>query len=211
MGQKVNPISMRIPVTRGWTSKWFEQNKRKFAETLNEDIKVRNYIEDQFKTRAVIDKIEIERTTKQTIITIWTAKAGIVIGRGGEGVKALKVEIEKILQQKDVRINIEEVKRPDLAAKIVAENIARQLERRINFRRAMQMAIQNVMNAGAKGVRIEVAGRLNGAEMSRREKRIEGSVPLHTIRADISYHLAVAHTPAGTIGIKVWIYKGERK
>ena len=210
MGQKVNPISMRLQVTKAWTSKWFVQNKKDYAKLLDTDIKIRNFIEKKFETRAVIDKIEIERSANQVIITIWTAKAGIVIGRGGAGAQELKASIEKMIGEA-VRINIEEVKRPELAAKIVAENIAHQLERRINFRRAMKMAIQNVMNAGAKGIRIEVAGRLNGAEMSRREKLIEGSVPLHTLRADISYHFAVAKTAAGTIGVKVWIYKGERK
>jgi small subunit ribosomal protein S3 len=210
MGQKVNPISMRVQVTKNWASKWFASGKKDFANWLATDIKIRNLIEKKFETRAVIDRVEIERNANQTIVTIYTAKAGIVIGRGGAGAQELKTEIEKIVGS-PVRVNIEEVKRPELAAKIVAENIARQLERRINFRRAMKMAIQNVMSAGAKGVRIEVAGRLNGAEMSRREKLIEGSVPLHTIRADISFHQAVAKTPAGTIGIKVWIYKGERK
>jgi small subunit ribosomal protein S3 len=208
MGQKVNPISMRIQLTKNWSSKWFAAGKKDFANWLATDIKIRKFIEKKFETRAVINRIDIERSANQTTITIWTAKAGIVIGRGGAGVQELKTELDKLIGE-PVRINIEEVKRPELAAKIVAENIARQLERRINFRRAMKMSIQNVMNAGAKGVRIEVAGRLNGAEMSRREKLIEGSVPLHTIRADISYHLAVAKTPAGTIGVKVWIYKGE--
>lgn len=209
MGQKVNPISMRVQLTKDWKSRWFAQNKKDFATWLDNDIKIRKLIEKKFEQRAVIDRIDIERNANQTIITIYVAKAGIVIGRGGAGVQELRKEIEKIVGG-PVRINVEEVKRPELAAKIVAENIARQLERRINFRRAMKMAAQNVMSAGAKGVRIEVAGRLNGAEMSRREKLIEGSVPLHTMRADISYHLAVAKTPAGVIGIKVWIYKGER-
>lgn len=210
MGQKVNPISMRIPVTRDWTSRWFAQNKKDYAKWLNTDIKIRELIEKKFETRAVIDRIDIERNSNQTIVTIHTAKAGVVIGRGGAGAQELKAEIEKIVGG-PVRVNIEEVKRPELAAKIVAENIARQLERRINFRRAMKMAVQNVMSAGAKGVRVEVAGRLNGAEMSRREKMSDGSVPLHTLRADISFHQAVANTPAGTVGIKVWIYKGEMR
>ncbi|OYW42604.1 30S ribosomal protein S3 [Candidatus Saccharibacteria bacterium 32-45-3] len=142
-------------------------------------------------------------------MNIFTSKAGVVIGRQGAGVQELKAELEKIIGM-PVRINIEEVKRPELAAKLVSENIARQLERRINFRRATKLAAQATMNAGAKGIRIEVAGRLNGAEMSRREKLIEGSVPLHTLRADIDYNLATAKTLAGTIGVKVWIYKGER-
>jgi len=209
MGQKVNPISMRLQVSKDWTSKWFAAGKRDFAKWLATDIKIRRAIEKKFETRAVIDRIDIERSANQITVTIWTAKAGVVIGRGGAGVQELRVELEKIAGE-PIRLNIEEVKRPELAAKIVAENIARQLERRINFRRATKMTVQNVMNAGAKGVRVEVAGRLNGAEMSRREKLIEGSVPLHTLRANIDYHLAVAKTPAGTIGVKVWINKGEK-
>ena len=210
MGQKVNPISMRLQVHKNWASKWFATSKRDFADWLAIDIKIRKAIEKKFETRAVINHIEIERNANQTTITIHTSKAGVVIGRQGSGVQELRAELEKIVGS-PVRLNIEEVRKPDLAAKIVAENIARQLERRINFRRAMKMTIQNVMAAGAKGIRIEVAGRLNGAEMSRREKLIEGSVPLHTIRANIDYHLAVAKTPAGVIGIKVWINKGERR
>ncbi len=209
MGQKVNPISMRLQVSKNWRSKWFA-GKRDFANWLGQDIKVRRAIEKKFETRAVINGIDIERSANMTTVTIHTAKAGVVIGRGGAGVQELKSEIEKIMQT-TVRVNIEEVKRPELAAKIVAENIARQLERRINFRRATKMAAQNSMNAGAKGIRIEVAGRLNGAEMSRREKIIQGSVPLHTLRADVDYHCARAMQPgAGIIGVKVWIYKGER-
>lgn len=209
MGQKVNPISMRLQVSKNWRSKWFT-GKRDFATWLLQDIKVRKAIEKKFETRAVINAIDIERSANMTTVTIHTAKAGVVIGRGGAGVAELKNEIEKIMQTA-VRVNIEEVKRPELAAKIVAENIARQLERRINFRRATKMSAQNTMNAGAKGIRIEVAGRLNGAEMSRREKIILGSVPLHTLRADVDYHCARAMQPgAGIIGVKVWIYKGER-
>jgi len=210
MGQKVNPISMRLQVSKNWASKWFASGKKDFAAWLAIDIKARKAIEKKFETRAVINHIEIERSSNQVTVTIWTSKAGVVIGRQGSGVQELRVTLEKIFGS-PVRINIEEVRKPDLAAKIVSENIARQLERRINFRRAMKMSIQNVMSAGAKGVRIEVAGRLNGAEMSRREKLIEGSVPLHTLRADIDYNLAVAKTPSGTIGIKVWINKGEKR
>ena len=209
MGQKVNPISMRLQGSKNWRSKWFT-SKREFAGWLSQDIRVRNAIEKRFATRAVIDSIDIERSPNLTTVTIHTAKAGVVIGRGGSGVTEIKDEIEKIMGT-SVRVNIEEVKRPELAAKIVAENIARQLERRINFRRATKMAAQNTMNAGAKGIRIEVAGRLNGAEMSRREKIIEGSVPLHTLRADIDYNCSRAQLPgAGIVGVKVWIYKGER-
>ncbi len=208
MGQKVNPISMRLQVHKNWRSRWFATRKE-FVQWLQEDIAVRKVIEKRFETRAVINNIEIERSANLVTVTIHTSKAGVVIGRGGAGVQEVKVDVEKIVNM-PVRINIEEVKRPELAAKLVAENIARQLERRINFRRATKMSAQNTMNAGAKGIRIEVAGRLNGAEMSRREKLIQGSVPLHTLRADIDYNLATAKTPAGTIGVKVWIYKGER-
>ncbi len=208
MGQKVNPISMRLQVHKNWSSKWFA-SKKEYVQWLSEDIAVRQAIEKRFETRAVINHIVIERSANLATISIHTSKAGVVIGRGGSGVTELKAEVEKIVGM-PVRINIEEVKRPELAAKLVAENIARQLERRINFRRATKMSAQNTMNAGAKGIRIEVAGRLNGAEMSRREKVILGSVPLHTLRADIDYSLARAKTAAGIIGVKVWIYKGER-
>lgn len=209
MGQKVNPISMRLPLNRDWRSKWFA-DKRDFPKFLAQDLKVRDYIESKFSTRATIQKIDIERSPNLATITIHTAKAGVVIGRGGAGVQELKNEIVKIMEM-DVRVNIEEIKRPEMAAKLVAENIARQLERRINFRRAVKMAAQNTMNAGAKGIRIEVAGRLNSAEMARREKEIRGSVPLHTIRANVDYHCAKAQLPnAGIVGVKVWIYKGER-
>jgi small subunit ribosomal protein S3 len=209
MGQKVNPISFRLQVHKNWDSRWFA-NKRDFSKWLAEDVKIRELIENKFASRPTINKIEIERSANQVTVTIHTAKAGVVIGRGGAGVQELKKQLEKIASL-PVRINIEEVKRPELAAKLVAENIARQLERRINFRRATKMAAQNTINAGAKGIRIEVAGRLNNAEMARREKVIEGSVPLHTLRADIDFHSARAMAPGvGIIGVKVWIYKGER-
>ena len=208
MGQKVNPTSFRLQVSKDWDSRWFA-GKRDFAKWLKEDIKIRELIEKRFASRPTIARIEIERSANLVTVTIHTAKAGVVIGRGGAGVTELKGEIEKITKE-PVRINIEEVKRPDMSAKLVAENIARQLERRANFRRALKTASQNTMNAGAKGVRIQVAGRLNNAEMARREKISEGSVPLHTLRADVDFHTARAQTPAGIIGVKVWIYKGER-
>lgn len=209
MGNKVNPISFRLQVHKNWDSRWFATNKKEYAKWILEDTKIRELIEQRFHSRPTINRIEIERSANQITVTIHTAKAGAVIGRGGVGVTELKNGIEKIVSL-PVRINIEEVKRPDLAAKLVAENIARQLERRANFRRSMKSAAQSTMNAGAKGIRIEVAGRLNNAEMARTEKMIEGSVPLHTLRADIDYHCARAQTPAGIIGVKVWIYKGER-
>jgi small subunit ribosomal protein S3 len=208
MGQKVNPTSFRLQVHKNWDSRWFA-GKREFAKWLAEDIQIREMIEKKFASRPTINRVEIERSANLITITIHTAKAGVVIGRGGAGVTELKVQIEKIASL-PVRINIEEVKRPELAAKLVAENIAHQLERRINFRRAIKMTAQNTMSAGAKGIRIQVSGRLNNAEMARREKVIEGSVPLHTLRADIDFHTARAQTPAGVIGVKVWIYKGER-
>ena len=208
MGQKVNPISFRLQVHKNWDSRWFA-SKKDFSTWLIEDVRLRDHIEKRFEARPTIARIEIERSANLITITIHTAKAGVVIGRGGAGVTELKSELEKIASL-PIRINIEEVKRPDMSAKLVAENIAHQLMRRANFRRATKMAAQNTMNAGAKGIRVQVAGRLNNAEMARREKVIEGSVPLHTLRADVDFHTARAKTPAGIIGVKVWIYKGER-
>lgn len=208
MGQKVNPISMRLQVNKDWRSKWFA-NKRDYANFLKQDLEVRRLIQNKLGNRAAINKVDIERSPNLVTVTITTAKAGVVIGRGGSGAQELKAAIEKIFGI-PARVNIEEIKKPELYAKLVAENIAHQLERRIAFRRAMKSAAGATMRAGAKGIRIEVSGRLGGAEMSRREKTVEGSVPLHTLRADIDYHAARAQYPgAGIIGIKVWIYKGE--
>jgi small subunit ribosomal protein S3 len=207
MGQKVNPISMRLQVNKNWRSKWFA-NKRDYAQRLTDDLKVRKLIDEKTGSRAAINRVDIERSPNQVTITIQTGKAGVVIGRGGAGVNELKAAIEKIYET-PVRINIEEIKKSELYAKLVAENIANSLERRIAFRRAIKQASAATMRAGAKGIRIEVAGRLNGAEMSRTEKEVQGSVPLHTIRADIDYAHVGAKTPAGVIGVKVWIYKGE--
>ena len=208
MGQKVNPISMRLQVTKDWRSKWFA-SKREFAKYLTQDLAVRKYIEKQLGSRAAINKIDIERSSNLVTVTITTAKAGVVIGRGGSGAQELKAMIEKTFGI-PARVNIEEIKKPELYAKLVAENIAHQIERRIAFRRAMKQSAAATMRSGAKGIRIEIAGRLGGAEMSRREKTVEGSVPLHTLRANIDYHHARAHYPgSGIIGIKVWIYKGE--
>ncbi len=207
MGQKVNPISMRLQVNKDWRSKWFV-DKRDYAKFLKDDLAVRRLIIKKLGSRAAINKVEIARTANLVTVTIATAKAGVVIGRGGVGATELKIAIEKIYAI-PVRINIEEVKKPDLYAKLVAENIAHQLERRMSFRRAVKSAAAATMRAGAKGVRVEVAGRLNGAEMSRREKEVAGSVPLHTLRADIDYAQVNAQTVAGIIGVKVWIYKGE--
>ena len=207
MGQKVNPISMRLQVNKKWRSKWFA-SKNDYAKFLTDDLAVRRLIDKKLGSRAGINQVDIERSPNLVTVTIQTAKAGVVIGRGGAGVNELKAEIQKIYGG-EVRVNIEEIKKPEMYAKLVAENIANQLERRIAFRRATKQAAAATMRSGAKGIRIEVAGRLNGAEMSRREKIVEGSVPLHTLRADIDFAHVGAQTAAGIIGVKVWIYKGE--
>ena len=209
MGQKVNPISYRLQVSKDWSSKWFTLKKSDFRKNLVEDAKIRETVENRFKARPTIAKVNIERSANLTTVIIFTAKAGAVIGKQGAGINELKKELEKITSA-PLRINVEEVKKPELSAKLVAENIGFQLGKRMNFRRAVKMALQASMNAGAKGVRIEVSGRLNGAEMSRREKFIEGSVPLHTLRADIDFYVEHAQTIAGIVGVKVWIYKGEK-
>lgn len=208
MGQKVNPVSYRLQISKDWSSKWFTRNTD-FKKWLIEDVKIREAIENRFKSRPTIARIDIERTDNLTTITIRTAKAGAVIGKQGAGINEIKKELEKFVSQ-PIRINVEEVKKSELSAKLVAENIGFQLGKRMNFRRAVKMASQSTMAAGAKGVRIEVSGRLNGAEMSRREKFIEGSVPLHTLRADIDFYIHHAPTIAGIVGVKVWIYKGEK-
>ena len=207
MGQKVNPISYRLQVNKDWRSKWFA-DKRNYAAYLAQDLKVRKMIIDKLGSRAAINKVDIERSPNLVTVTIMTAKAGVVIGRGGSGATELKNAIEAIYSVPS-RVNIEEVKKPDLYAKLVGENIAHQIERRISFRRAIKSTAAATMRAGAKGVRIQISGRLNGAEMSRQEKEVQGSVPLHTIRANIDYAHVNAHTPAGLIGVKVWIYKGD--
>ncbi|HSX53379.1 MAG TPA: 30S ribosomal protein S3 [Patescibacteria group bacterium] len=207
MGQKVNPTSMRLQVNKDWRSKWFA-NKKEYAIYLGQDLAVRRMIQDKLGSRAAINKVDIERSPNLVTVTINTAKAGVVIGRGGTGAQELKTAIEKIYGVPS-RVNIEEVKKPELHAKLVAENIAHQLERRISFRRAIKQTAAATMRAGAKGVRIQVSGRLNGNDMSRREKEVAGSVPLHTIRADIDYAQVHAKTVSGIIGVKVWIYKGE--
>src|SRR3989338_34588 len=207
MGQKVNPISMRLQVNKDWRSKWFA-NKRDYAKYLTQDLEVRRLIQNKLGSRAAINKVDIERSPNIVTVTINTAKAGVVIGRGGTGAQELKDAIEKVYGVQ-TRVNIDEVKKPELHAKLVAENIAHQLERRMSFRRAIKSASAASMRAGAKGIRIQVAGRLNNAEMSRREKEVAGSVPLHTLRADVDFAKVSAKTVTGIIGVKVWIYKGE--
>lgn len=208
MGQKVSPISYRLQISKDWSSKWFAR-KSDYRRWLFEDDAIRHLIEERFKSRPTIARIDIERSANLTTITIFTAKAGAVIGKQGAGINELRGQLEKVVEG-PIRINVEEVKKPELSAKLVAENIGFQLSKRMNFRRAVKMALQSTMSAGAKGVRIEVSGRLNGAEMSRREKFIEGSVPLHTLRADIDFYCEHAQTIAGVVGVKVWIYKGEK-
>ncbi len=206
MGQKVNPIGYRIGVNKDWTSKWYA-SKKDFGDTLNRDIKIRKFLAKKLKDAAVSSVI-IERNKKRTDITINTAKPGVVIGRGGEDIEKLRKEIKNLVNE-DVYISIVEVKKADLDAKLVADNIANQISNRAPFRSAQKRAIRNTMKAGAKGIKTLVSGRLGGAEMARSEGYTEGTVPLHTIRADIDYAQSEADTTYGKIGVKVWIYKGE--
>ncbi|BAB03859.1 30S ribosomal protein S3 [Halalkalibacterium halodurans] len=205
MGQKVNPVGLRVGVIRDWESKWYAE--KDYADLLHEDIKIREYIENRLKD-ASVSKIEIERAANRVNITISTAKPGMVIGKGGSEVEALRKALNE-LTGKRVHINIFEVKQADLDAKLVAENIARQLENRISFRRAMKQAIQRTMRAGAQGIKTQVSGRLGGADIARAEHYSEGTVPLHTLRADIDYGTAEADTTYGKLGVKIWIYRGE--
>lgn len=205
MGQKVNPVSLRLGYIRGWESNWY--GGKDFAEKLLEDDKIRRYIYARMP-KGGIARIVIERTLKRVTITVHTSRPGIVIGKGGSEVDRLREELKK-LTGKDVQINILEIKRPELEAKLVGDNIAQQLKARISFRRAMKMSIASTMRMGAEGVKIKCSGRLGGAEMSRTEEYKEGRIPLHTFRAEIDYALSVSNTTAGTLGVKVWICKGE--
>ncbi|NGP45846.1 30S ribosomal protein S3 [Bacillaceae bacterium SIJ1] len=205
MGQKVNPVGLRIGVIRDWESKWFAG--KDYADFLHEDIKIREYIQKRLKDSSVA-QVEIERAANRINITIHTAKPGMVIGRGGSEVEALRKKLNA-LTGKRVHINIMEIKKPDLNAQLVAENIARQLEARISFRRAQKQTIQRTMRSGAQGIKTETSGRLGGADIARSESYSEGTVPLHTLRADIDYGTAEADTTYGKIGVKVWIYRGE--
>lgn len=205
MGQKTNPIGLRLGIIRNWDANWFDE--RNVAGKLSEDIKVRNYIRNR-KKKAGISRILVERTAKQLRITINTSRPGVIIGRSGKDITQLEEELKKITG-KDVKILISEIKRPELDANLVAENIAQQLEGRISFRRAMKQAVSSAMRMGAFGIRIMCAGRLGGAEMARTEQYKEGRIPLHTLRADIDYGVYTARTIYGSIGIKVWICRGE--
>jgi small subunit ribosomal protein S3 len=205
MGQKVNPIGLRLGIIKGWDSNWY--GGKDFAEKLYEDQKIRNYVYARIP-KGGISKVIIERTLKRITLTIHTARPGVVIGKGGSEVDKLKEELKK-LTNKDVQINIFEIKRPEMDAKLVGESIAQQLEARISFRRAMKQSIAATMRVGAEGIKVKLSGRLGGAEMARSEMYKEGRIPLHTIRADVDYAISEANTVYGIIGIKVWIFKGE--
>ena len=209
MGQKVNPVGIRLGITRDWASRWYADSKS-FPEFVNTDWKIREFIKKKLSD-ASVSKIQIERPARKAHITIHTARPGIVIGKKGEDIEKLRSELAKMIGMNisDVRINISEVRKPELDAQLVAEGIAQQLERRVMFRRAMKRAVTNTMRVGAEGVKVKVGGRLNGAEIARSEWYREGRVPLHTLRADIDYGVAEAHTTYGVIGVKVWIFKGE--
>ncbi|NPV71779.1 MAG: 30S ribosomal protein S3 [Firmicutes bacterium] len=206
MGQKVHPKGLRIGIIKDWDAKWFA-DKKEFPSILMEDVKIREFLKKKLYITGV-SRIEIERAANRLKVTIYTAKPGMVIGRGGAGVEDIRKQVEA-LTGKQVALNIVEVKSPETDAQLVAENVAQQLEKRISFRRAMKQAISRAMRLGARGCKVRISGRLGGAEMARRERDVEGTVPLHTLRADIDYGFAEATTTYGKIGIKVWIYKGE--
>ncbi|MBU3851497.1 MAG: 30S ribosomal protein S3 [Candidatus Paralactobacillus gallistercoris] len=205
MGQKINPIGFRVGVIRDWDAKWYAE--KDYATFLHEDLAIRDYINKRLAD-ASVSRIEIERAAKRINISIHTAKPGMVIGKGGSEVESLRKELNK-LTGKNVHINIVEIKKPDLDAKLVGENIAQQLEARVAFRRTQRQATQRAMRAGAKGIKTMISGRLNGADIARKEAHAEGTVPLHTLRADIDYSWEEAHTTYGKLGVKTWIYRGE--
>ena len=205
MGQKVNPIGLRLGINRGWDSVWFDE--KKFSERINEDILIRRYIENRFN-RASLSKISINRKPSKTLVTISTARPGLVIGKGGSEVEIVKKALKKLLGY-NVQVNVDEIKRPGVIAELVGQNVAQQLEKKVNYRRAVKKSIQTSMSMGAEGIRICISGRLNGAEIARSETFRDGRVPLHTLRANIDYALVEANTTYGIIGVKVWIFKGE--
>lgn len=209
MGQKVNPIGIRLGITRDWSSKWYA-DQRTFPHYIAMDFKIREFLTKKLK-EASVSKILIERPARKAHITIHTARPGVVIGKKGEDIESLRAQVAKLLKMpiNDVRINIAEIRKPELDAKLVAEGIAQQLERRVMFRRAMKRSVQNTIRLGALGIKVQVSGRLNGGEIARTEWTREGRVPLHTFRADIDYALAEAMTTYGVIGVKVWIFRGE--
>src|SRR6187455_1989886 len=207
MGQKINPIGFRLAVTRNWSSRWYA-NSRTFAPMLAEDIKVRDFLKKKL-AHASVGRVLIERPAKDARITIFSARPGVVIGKKGEEIEALKAELRRIMGVQQVHVNIEEIRKPEIDAQLIADSIAQQLEKRIMFRRAMKRAMQNAMRLGAQGIKIMSAGRLNGIEIARTEWYREGRVPLHTLKADIDYGFSEAKTTYGVIGVKVWVYKGE--
>ena len=207
MGQKIHPIGFRLSVQKNWTSKWYS-NTKNFADLLHKDIEVRDYLKKKL-VGAGVSKIIIERPAKNAKITIYTARPGVVIGKKGEDIESLRNELKKRMGLPDVGLNIEEVRKPEIDAQLIADSITQQLEKRIMFRRAMKRAMQNAMRLGAQGIKIMSAGRLNGIEIARSEWYREGRVPLHTLRADIDYGFSEAKTTYGIIGVKVWVYKGE--
>jgi small subunit ribosomal protein S3 len=206
MGQKVHPIGIRLGIIKDWTSTWYADSKQ-YADYLNTDLKVRAFLRKRLAT-ASVSRIQIERPARTARITIHSARPGIVIGKKGEDIEVLRKEVSDMMGV-PVHINVEEIRKPELDAQLVAESVTQQLERRIMFRRAMKRAVTNTMRLGAQGIKINVAGRLGGTEIARTEWYREGRVPLHTLRADIDYGFAEAHTPSGVIGVKVWIFKGE--
>lgn len=206
MGRKVHPVGFRLKINRDWDARWFAERTR-YRELLQEDFKIRQFIEQEGR-RAGIARVEVERYPNQVLVTIWTARPGVLIGRKGESVKKLRTGLEDLTQKK-VRVEVEEIEKPDLNAKLVADNIADQLERRIGHSRAMKRAVSQAMRQGAEGIKIQTSGRLAGAEMARREWQMEGRVPRSTLRAKIDYGFAEALTTYGRIGVKVWIYTGE--
>ncbi|MCY1692641.1 30S ribosomal protein S3 [Exiguobacterium sp. SL14] len=206
MGQKINPTGLRVGIIKDWESRWFAD--KDYADLLHEDYVVREYIEKRLKD-ASVSKVEIERAANRLNISLHTAKPGMVIGKGGSEIETLRKDITNLAKGKRVHVNVVEVKNPDAVAKLVAENIARQLEGRVSFRRAMKQSIQRSMRSGIKGIKTEVSGRLGGADIARSEKYSEGTVPLHTLRADIDYGTAEADTTYGKIGVKVWLHHGE--
>ena len=207
MGQKVNPVGLRLGINRTWDSRWYADSAD-YGRLLHEDLKIEKYIRQRLK-QAGISKVIIERPHKRCLVTIHTARPGLVIGKKGADIEALRKKLSNMVQDDEVRVNLVEIRKPEIDATLVADDIARQLERRASFRRAMKRSIQSTMRLGAEGVRIMVSGRLGGAEIARTEQYAEGSVPLHTLRADIDYGTAEALTTYGIIGIKIWIYKGE--
>ena len=207
MGQKINPVGFRLAVNKNWSSRWYA-NTKNFAPMLAEDIKVRDFLKRKL-AHASVGRVLIERPAKDARITIFSARPGVVIGKKGEEIEVLKAELRRIMGVQQVHVNIEEIRKPEIDAQLIADSIAQQLEKRIMFRRAMKRAMQNAMRLGAQGIKIMSAGRLNGIEIARTEWYREGRVPLHTLRADIDYGLGEAKTSYGVIGIKVWVYKGE--